>query len=1103
MRKLFLIPVIIIGFLIFVFLLAGTPFFLTFVKKKIEATIEETTGMSLVIGRLRGNLFYSVQLEGVDFGKTIRIENLRVSYNPFRLAAKQLDITSVKVSGLHVDFDRLEELLKNLPKRTEKKEAEPSAFVISIGEFSVKNSGFFKTLGSTSVEVSVVTRGSLMRDQLTLDSLYLRTDKSRIMISGSIPMNERNDLALRYDIGVAAEELGVSGLSGEIRGQGSVRGKVSAIELQLATQLAIRYFENDLNGVVQVGWLLPDFRHLRVDARLNAWTKSLRKEIYERDSTSVIVRLEDTHLDCDVRSNLGNLRVCGNLKDDFTKPYFKGTVEGSFDYADFEPSFTGRVYYRNDTLELSDLALISRRVALDLYLLFNTKTQEISSANVDLSCNDLSVWNTFISAPANVAGKLWCSLNMSGSFDNLQATAKLRITDAEIYSEESTEIDLDLSLRGSVAALDSGRISNKRGEIMLAGSYNIKERDFIASLYSDGVVFTAPEVFGSATLPLGGTVALDLRAHGNVHEPECMGEIFVSDFVYDTLCFGDYRIEFLLQDDTLRYSLVNEEENLVLRATTVLYGIFPFTANLELQHFVLDQYITPATGHVTAQISAEGTFAQLENTTGTVQIDTMKLFVEQKPIENIEAIIADLEGGEIHVQSCELTVAGQNLNLQGSMPLDFESAAMDLSASSSEIQLSDIAYLLPKDPAISGVLKFSLHVGGRPEALDIDGQLTLANGRYDFNNVRIDSVNSYFKFKNGVITSERFSGKMNKGRFAIEGFADLSRGLLDTVSLVIEVDRVDYANKEFGRVVSSADLQVSVKRDSMWVSGEVVINEAVYDKAMRLQTIIGLLTKANRPAPQQPEISRRIYCNVGITVPDSVKIANNVANLAVKADLQLKGYLAHLNVYGTIAALNEGTIQYLGKKFKIVNAVIQFDDPYKIDPVIDLTATSTIAAADDDYEIYLLLDGTATTWHLELNSNPPLPEQDIVSLLLIGQRRPGAVGGMAKELDLKGKVKDYALDMVRHNIEKTTEEFLGLDEFTLTGDLSDPTKMRIGIEKSIAAGFRLHYSTGVESWELYQVGASYDLTDRISISTLYDQENRNTSVDLEYHLKIK
>jgi translocation and assembly module TamB len=367
----------------------------------------------------------------------------------------------------------------------------------------------------------------------------------------------------------------------------------------------------------------------------------------------------------------------------------------------------------------------------------------------------------------------------------------------------------------------------------------------------------------------------------------------------------------------------------------------------------------------------------------------------------------------------------------------------------------------------------------------------------------VDSVNSLLRFKNGLVTSNRLTGKVNKGRFEIVGFADISRGLLDTMLLDISMDRIDYANKDFGYAVCSADLQAGARKDSLRISGEVIIDEAVYTAPMNLQTYIRLLTNVNRPAPQQPEISKRIYCDIGITVPDSIVIANNVANLAVKADLQLKGYLARINAYGTIAAMDDGTIQYLGKKFTIVNAVIQFDDPYKIDPVIDLTAISTIAASDGEYEIYLRLEGTTTNWQLGLNSNPPLPEQDIVSLLLIGQRRPGAVSGMAKETDLKGKVRDYALDMVRHNIEKTTEKILGLDEFNLTGDLSDPTKMRIGIEKSIVRGFRLHYSTGVESWELYQIGASYDLTDKISVFTLYDQENRNTSVDLEYHLKIK
>jgi translocation and assembly module TamB len=677
------------------------------------------------------------------------------------------------------------------------------------------------------------------------------------------------------------------------------------------------------------------------------------------------------------------------------------------------------------------------------------------------------------------------------------------ISDARIYTEQITGVSLDLSLSDGVVYLDTGLIHNDRGEIVLEGSYDFKNQDFVASLQSDGLVFQAPEIFGNATVPLGGTVGLDLKARGSVHAPRVQGEIFVNDFTYDTLTFGDHRIECRLDDDTLQFSLMTIKEDLILDATLVLGGVFSCVADLKLQHFILDKYITPATGYITSRISARGALARLKDAIAVVQIDTVKLLVEQQTLENVGPVIAHLKDRLIHLRTCEFIIARQNLYAGGSIPLEFDSQAMDITARSAQIQLANIAYLLPKDPSISGLLKFDLRIQGTPKAFDIDGMLSVTDAQYKTGNVIVDSVNGVLKFRNGLVRIDHLTGKVNQGRFVIAGFADVSRGLLDTVLLDIELDHVDYANKDFGYVVCSADLQAGAKKDTLRISGEVVIDEAAYTAPMNLQTYVRLLTSANRPAPQQPEISKRIYCDVGITVPDSIVIANNVANLAVKADMQLKGYLAHLNVYGTIAATDEGTIQYLGKKFTIVNAVIQFDDPYKIDPVIDLMATSKIFAADGDYDIYLHLDGTATTWQLGLSSNPSLPEQDIVSLLLIGQRRPGAVGGVAKDLDLKGKVKDYALDMVRHNIEKTTQEILGLDEFTLTGDLSDPATMRIGIEKSITEGFKLHYSTGVESWELYQVGASYDLTDKISIFTLYDQENRNTSVDLEYHIKIR
>jgi hypothetical protein len=446
--------------------------------------------------------------------------------------------------------------------------------------------------------------------------------------------------------------------------------------------------------------------------------------MYQKDSMDLIVRLENTNLDCDIRSNLGNLRMRGTLKDDVTRPNFRGTLEGYFDYADFEPSFMGRIHYRNDSLELSDFALVSRRLAVDLSLLVNTRTKEISNAKVDLSCSDLSVWNTFISAPGNITGKLWCTLNISGSLDNPQAVAKLRISDAEIYSERIAGVDLDISLRGSVVALDSGLIQSERGELVLAGSYDFRKQDFTTSLYSDGIVFKAPEVFGTATLPLGGNVGLDLRAQGNVQVPRIQGEIFINDFVYDTLAFGNYQLECQLDDDTLRFSLMTENEDLILRARMILGGVFPCTADLQLRHYMLDRYITPATGFVTAQIAAEGALAQLKDASGTVQIDTIKLLVEGQSLENVGAIIAVLKDRVILLQSCELVIAGQNLYANGSMPLEFASGTMDITASSGEIQLADIAYLLPRDPAISGLLRFDLRVQNAPRSLDVDGMLS-------------------------------------------------------------------------------------------------------------------------------------------------------------------------------------------------------------------------------------------------------------------------------------------------------------------------------------------------------------------------------------------
>ena len=247
----------------------------------------------------------------------------------------------------------------------------------------------------------------------------------------------------------------------------------------------------------------------------------------------------------------------------------------------------------------------------------------------------------------------------------------------------------------------------------------------------------------------------------------------------------------------------------------------------------------------------------------------------------------------------------------------------------------------------------------------------------------------------------------------------------------------------------------------------------------------------------------QIYCDVGISAPNDIRIDNKVANLKVSADLQLKGYLADLNVYGSFISVGEGTIEYLSKKFSILHAAVHFDNPYKIDPVIDLTASTSVSAEDGEYEIFMLLEGTVDEWQLQLSSNPPLPEQDIVSLLLVGQRRPGSVAAAVSGVTLAGRAESYAVDLVRYGIERGAERYLGLDKVKITGASTDTAETELSLEKSIGDKFTLIYSMGLESWEILQLGAKYDVTEKFSIFTLYDQANLNTSVDIDYHFRIR
>ena len=1103
MKKLLLIPAILIMLPVILFIAAGTPFVMGLVKQRIEQTVGDNLGIPMKISSLDGNLFFGLHAKDIEMPGLGRVAGLEVTYNAFGLLSRRVDIRAVRIDGIEIDVDRLFDVLGSIPKKADSLPSKSSPLKIQIERFLISEAGVGLKIGEDPLNIVLSARGMLLQDRLILDSLHIETKRSVAVLKGIVPLTKTAELDVVFDIDLGAEDFGIPSLAGDLASSGTIKGEFSSPVIKALNRVNALIMGSEVDGVIDLAWHLPHFDSLVVLGNLRLTTVSLERGTVGHDTWDVKMHMDRMQTSVEFLSRYGVMQADGIVSGEISRPNFEGRISGRFDYQGFKPSFEGHVQYGGGMLKVPDFRLESKRVTMELASRYDQNTRRIGDTKLALYCKDLGVVNSILDGPEDLSGELWVDVEISGTAENPAAVARVRLSEVLAFGEVITAARFHASMKNAVAYLDSGMVQSARGFIDLQGYYDLKKERVAIQLSSERLAFDSPTVFGTDTLLVGGSVSSSMLFAGDIRNPRGRGDIRFYDVVYDTLQLGDYAFEFTFADTALRFSFADEHNTLACSAEAMLYSDLPFSATAQIKHFALGRFISPVSGHVTAELTASGYLTDLEEIKAALQIDTVELVFESNKLHNMGALLVKVEDGIIKLEQFTLALAGQTIQLQGILPIDFKTAAMDISGKSSTIQLSEIAHFLPRNPPLSGTMNFDIRVQGRPQRLDIDGHLAIDKARYTMKDVILDSVSGRLVFRNGLVKCENLSGKINKGRFEAQGYTDFSHGRLDTVFLEMDFSRIDYANKDFGRILLDADLRADGRGDSLRIKGEIVVVEGVYDAPMRLQKIASLITAANRPVPQQPEISKRIHCDIGITVPDSIMIANNVANLSAKADLQLKGYLSRLNAYGTIVSTGEGTIQYLGRKFNIVSAVIQFDDPYKIDPVIDLTATSTISAADGDYTVSLLLNGTVASWQLELSSTPPLPQQDIVSLLLIGQRRPGEVGSTAKDIDLKGKAKDYALDVVRYGIEKSGEQLLGLDKFTVTGELDDLSSVKIGIEKSVAKGFRLLYTTGIESWELHQVGASYDITDHISIFTLYDQENLNTGVDLDFHFRVK
>jgi translocation and assembly module TamB len=196
---------------------------------------------------------------------------------------------------------------------------------------------------------------------------------------------------------------------------------------------------------------------------------------------------------------------------------------------------------------------------------------------------------------------------------------------------------------------------------------------------------------------------------------------------------------------------------------------------------------------------------------------------------------------------------------------------------------------------------------------------------------------------------------------------------------------------------ASGELTISGTAQKMEVTGKLKVESAEYILPKRQPTAIARLnvieingpSKAVRQTETQPgelapskEKPAPLSANLdlGVSFPSRAFVRGRGLNSEWSGDLRITGSASEPSLVGKLSVVR-GDYDFLGKPFKLESGFIQFYGGTPIAPVIDITAVTKAK----DITARLVISGPASDPKITMESDPPLPQDEVFSRILFNR----------------------------------------------------------------------------------------------------------------------
>jgi translocation and assembly module TamB len=700
-----------------------------------------------------------------------------------------------------------------------------------------------------------------------------------------------------------------------------------------------------------------------------------------------------------------------------------------------------------------------------------------------------------------VDGTLTAGISVHGSEQNLIGSGSLRVLHASAWNEQVASFTADFKSDGN-AIHSNAQLQIPAGRLAATLSFVPKTQEYEATLNSSGLQFDQLRAVQRRDLGISGIAALAAKGRGTVKDPQLAVNFQIPKLQVRDQVISQVQAALSVAHERVEFSLDSRADQGFIRANggVNLTGDYPASASLDVRALpvaiVLARYLPRnqnLRGETEIHASLNGPLKDLKRVVAHVEVPKLDIAYNSVQLGLVSPLRVDYREGVAKCERTELKGTKTDLTLQGTIPMK-STVALNVSGNGT-VDLSLLRDFVPSVQS-NGHVDFNVSARGDFSHPMMEGQIHIVNAALSTETtpIGLEGVNGEFQISGDRVEIKQFSGTAGGGNVAARGF--MTYGKQPAFDLGLEAKTVRVRYPEGIRSILSGNLSLKGTAADSQLTGRVLIDRLSFTQQFDLANFLGQFS-TETPGTTASPLEENMKLNVAVSSAQDLNLASSKISIAGAANLRLSGTMADPVVLGR-TNLTSGEVFFLGKRYEIQNGAIEFANPLRTTPVVNLYVKTTV----QQYNITLSFVGSIDHLQTNYTSDPPLPSSDIINLVAFGQTTEQAATspGTPATVGAESVLAQGAAGQVSGQIEKLT----GISQLTIDPLASNSQAnpgAQVAIQQRVTGNILLTFSTDVTSTQNQAVQVEYKVKKDLSVSALRD-EYGGYAIDVRIHKRF-